>query len=82
MQLTLREIDLPLRHAFTISQGTTTVQKNLLVALSDGGFTGYGEGASSHAYAAFTAPGVRVEKGQAVFPTENGNGVRLLPEFA
>lgn len=61
MQLILREIDLPLRHAFTISQGTTTVQKNLLVELRDGGFTGYGEGASSHAYKAFTAPVMRAD---------------------
>ena len=55
MQLILREIELPLRHAFTISHGTTVVQKNLLVELRDGGFTGYGEGASSHAYEKFTA---------------------------
>ncbi|MBI5802447.1 MAG: dipeptide epimerase [Verrucomicrobia bacterium] len=61
MQLTLREIDLPLRHAFTISQGTTTVQKNLLIELRDGGFTGFGEGASSHAYKAFTAPVMRAD---------------------
>lgn len=56
MQLTLREIDLPLRHAFTISVGSITVQRNLLVELRDGAFTGYGEGASGSAYQAFTAP--------------------------
>ncbi|MBI5773250.1 MAG: dipeptide epimerase [Verrucomicrobia bacterium] len=61
MKLFLREIDLPLRHAFTISQGTTTVQKNLLVELRGGGFTGYGEGASSHAYKKFTAPVMRAD---------------------
>lgn len=55
MKLHLRKISLPLRHAFTISQGTTTVQENLLVELSEDGMTGYGEGASSHAYQAFTA---------------------------
>ncbi|NDA65508.1 MAG: dipeptide epimerase, partial [Verrucomicrobia bacterium] len=43
MQLRLRLIDLPLRHAFTISVGSITVQQNLLVELRDGGFTGYGE---------------------------------------
>lgn len=59
MKLELHEIALPLRHAFTISQGTTTVQRNLLVQLHDRGHTGYGEGASSHAYAAFTAPVMR-----------------------
>ena len=61
MKLILHEIDLPLRHTFTISQGTTTVQKNLLVELHDGGFTGFGEGASSHAYKAFTAPVMRAD---------------------
>ncbi len=61
MQLTLREIDLPLRHAFTISVGSITVQQNLLVELRDGEFTGYGEGASGSAYKAFTAPGMHAE---------------------
>lgn len=61
MKLTLRKIALPLRHAFTIAHGTTTVQENLLVALSDDGLTGYGEGASSHAYAAFTADSMRAD---------------------
>ena len=61
MQLSLREIDLPLRHAFTISVGSITVQKNLLVELRDGGFVGYGEGASGSAYLAFTAPGMRAD---------------------
>jgi len=61
MQLSLREIDLPLRHTFTISAGSITVQKNLLVELRDGGFAGYGEGASGSAYLAFTAPGMRAD---------------------
>lgn len=61
MQLRLREIDLPLRHAFTISVGSITVQQNLLVELSDGRFTGYGEGASGSAYLAFTAHGMRAD---------------------
>lgn len=55
MQLTLRIIDLPLRHAFTISVGSIKVQQNLLVELNEDGFTGYGEGASGSAYKAFTA---------------------------
>lgn len=55
MQLTLRIIDLPLRHAFTISVGSIKVQQNLLVELSEDGFIGYGEGASGSAYKAFTA---------------------------
>jgi L-Ala-D/L-Glu epimerase len=61
MKLLLRNIALPLRHAFTISQGTTTVQKNLLVELREAGLSGYGEGASSHAYRAFTADSMRAD---------------------
>jgi L-alanine-DL-glutamate epimerase-like enolase superfamily enzyme len=59
MKLTLRDLHLPMRHPFTIAHGTTTMQHNLLVELSDDGHVGYGEGASSHAYAAFTADGMR-----------------------
>ena len=47
MRLTLHDLRLPLRHAFTIALGTTTVQHNLLVELEQDGVTGYGEGASS-----------------------------------
>ena len=59
MQLRLRDIHLPMRHAFTIALGTTTVQHNLLVELEQDGKVGYGEGASSHAYEAFTAESMR-----------------------
>lgn len=59
MQLRLRDIHLPMRHAFTIALGTTTVQHNLLVELEQDGVIGYGEGASSHAYEAFTAESMR-----------------------
>lgn len=65
MQLFLRNISLPLRHAFTISQGTTLLQENLLVELRDNGLSGYGEGASSHAYLAFTAETMRADLEQA-----------------
>ena len=59
MKLTLRDIHLPLRHPFTISLGTTTLQHNLLVELEHEGVTGYGEGASSHAWHLFTAESMR-----------------------
>ncbi|MFN0127221.1 MAG: dipeptide epimerase [Verrucomicrobiales bacterium] len=59
MHLSLRDLHLPMRHPFTIAHGTTTVQHNLLVELTDGDHTGYGEGASSHAYAEFTADAMR-----------------------
>jgi L-alanine-DL-glutamate epimerase-like enolase superfamily enzyme len=58
MKIRLTDIHLPLRHPFTISQGTTITQHNLLVELEQDGITGYGEGASSHAYA-FTAATMR-----------------------
>ena len=59
MILSLQDLHLPMRHAFTIAHGTTTIQHNLLVTLSDGTHSGYGEGASSHAYAEFTADAMR-----------------------
>jgi L-alanine-DL-glutamate epimerase-like enolase superfamily enzyme len=59
MQMRLRDLRLPLRHAFTIAHGTTTVQHNLLVELSQEGVTGYGEGASADAYPEFTADSMR-----------------------
>lgn len=61
MKLTLHDLHLPMRHPFTIAHGTTTVQHNLLVALEDGGHTGYGEGATSHAYAQFNAVAMRAD---------------------
>lgn len=54
MQLRLREIHLPMRHPFTISFGTTTVQHNLLVELEEDGIIGYGEAAPGLAYTEFT----------------------------
>jgi L-Ala-D/L-Glu epimerase len=61
MKLILRNISLPLRHAFTIAHGTTLVQENLLVELREGNLSGFGEGASSHAYQAFTAESMRAD---------------------
>jgi len=44
MQLTIHPFDLPLRHTFTISHESRTVQPTLIVALRDAaGHTGYGE---------------------------------------
>ena len=59
MKLHLRDLDLPMRHAFTIAHGTTTIQHNLLVELEQDGVTGYGEGASCDAYPEFTAASMR-----------------------
>ena len=43
MELELRNLDLNLRHPFTISLGTTTVQRNLMVVLKQDGCMGYEE---------------------------------------
>ena len=59
MQLKLSDLHLPLRHPFTIALGTTTVQHNLLVELTQDGVTGYGEGASADAFPEFTADSMR-----------------------
>jgi L-Ala-D/L-Glu epimerase len=73
MELILKDIHLPMRHAFTISQGTTTVQHNLLVELRQNGVSGFGEGASSHAYKAFTAESMReaLENARSVIERES-----------
>jgi L-Ala-D/L-Glu epimerase len=65
MELHLRDIHLPMRHPFTIALGTTTLQHNLLVELRQDGVSGFGEGASSHAYHAFTAESMRAALEQA-----------------
>jgi L-Ala-D/L-Glu epimerase len=59
MHLRLHEIALPLRHAFTIALGTTTVQRNLLLELEEDGVTGYGEAAPGVAYGEFTVASMR-----------------------
>ncbi|PTX61171.1 L-alanine-DL-glutamate epimerase-like enolase superfamily enzyme [Kordia periserrulae] len=43
LQLTIHNFELPLQHAFTISRYTVTVQKTVVVVISDGEFKGYGE---------------------------------------
>ncbi len=59
MELLLREIDLPLRHPFTTSHGTMTVQRNLLVELRQDGVSGFGEGAQSRAYPQYGVTAMR-----------------------
>ncbi len=55
MKLTLHLLDLPLRHAFTISYGSTSVQATLIVELEDRGYRGYGE-ACANSYYGVTVP--------------------------
>lgn len=52
MNLTLHRFDLPTRHPFTISRGTTTVQPTLIVELQHRGLCGYGEAPECSYYGA------------------------------
>lgn len=56
MELTFYKFDLELKHTFTISHGSRDFQPTLVVGLSDGSHTGYGEAAATFYY------GVSVEK--------------------
>ncbi|MBN1208394.1 MAG: dipeptide epimerase [Myxococcaceae bacterium] len=49
-QLNARVIELPLRHAWTISRGTSTSKRNVLVELRSGGHVGFGEAAPNVRY--------------------------------
>ena len=55
LKLTLREFELPLKHAFTISRGTQRVVRTLIVELAQDGRRGYGEGPESTYYQASQA---------------------------
>ena len=49
-QLTSRVVELPLRHAWTISRGTSTSKRNVLVELRSGEHVGLGEAAPNVRY--------------------------------
>ena len=50
MELLLHEYELPLKHPFTISRGTTTAQRTLIVELQQDGVSGYGEAIANTYY--------------------------------
>ncbi len=52
MRLAYQQFDLPLRHVFTISRGSTSVQPTLVVQLSVEGVHGYGEATTNSFYGA------------------------------
>jgi L-alanine-DL-glutamate epimerase-like enolase superfamily enzyme len=52
MQLTYRKFDLPLKHVFTISRGSVSVQETLIVELATEGQYGYGEATTNSFYGA------------------------------
>ena len=43
MKLIIHDYELPLLHPFTISRETIDVQSSVIVELTDGEFSGYGE---------------------------------------
>lgn len=63
MQIRTHVYDLPLKHAFTISRETTTVQPTLIVELSDGTHRGYGE-ATTNKYYGMTIESMRAALAQ------------------
>lgn len=52
IDLAVRHFALPLRHPFTISRGTVTVQDTVIVQLHEGGCFGYGEATTNPYYGA------------------------------
>lgn len=50
LKLTFTAYDLPLRHPFTISRYTVNVQKTMIVSISDGEVSGYGEATANPYY--------------------------------
>jgi L-alanine-DL-glutamate epimerase-like enolase superfamily enzyme len=50
LPLNVRIIELPLRHSWTISRGTSTSKRNVLVELRDGNLVGVGEAAPNVRY--------------------------------
>jgi L-alanine-DL-glutamate epimerase-like enolase superfamily enzyme len=52
MNLVLHRFELPLRHAFTISRGTSLVSRTLVVELKQDGKSGFGEAGESDYYGA------------------------------
>ncbi|MCC7476114.1 MAG: dipeptide epimerase [Pirellulales bacterium] len=52
MKLAYKQFELPLKHVFTISRGSTTVQDTLIVQVGSGGQFGYGESTTNSYYGA------------------------------
>jgi L-alanine-DL-glutamate epimerase-like enolase superfamily enzyme len=52
MKLSYQKFDLPLKHVFTISRGSVSVQETLIVQLAEGGKFGYGEATTNSFYGA------------------------------
>ncbi|HVT30328.1 MAG TPA: dipeptide epimerase [Lacipirellulaceae bacterium] len=55
MQIKYQKFDLPLKHVFTISRGSVSVQETLIVQVAEGGKFGYGEATTNSFYGATIA---------------------------
>ena len=55
MKLTYKKVDLPLKHVFTISRSSVSVQETLIVQLAADGKFGYGESTTNSFYGATIA---------------------------
>ena len=55
MKLSYKKFDLPLRHVFTISRGSVSVQETLVVQIESDGKFGYGEATTNSFYGATIA---------------------------
>lgn len=77
MELKTYHFDLELKNTFTISYGSRDVQPTLIVALSEGDFTGYGEAAATVYY------GVSIEQMEASLKAVEplvAENIHLTPE--
>lgn len=81
MKLKHKKFDLPLRHLFTISRGSLSVQETLIVQIEHEGYFGYGE-ATSNAYYGATIASMSsiVESMRSI--VECGSPLRPLPLIA
>lgn len=60
IELSTQPYELPLKHVFTIARGSTTIRDTLIVSLSAGGQTGYGE-ATANSYYNATIPELQAD---------------------
>lgn len=70
IELATKPHQLPLKHVFTIARGSTTIRDTLIVSLSAGGVTGYGE-ATANSYYHATIPELEADI-QSVRPLVEG----------
>ncbi len=77
LTITSRPFQLPLKHPFTTSRYTVTIQNTVIVSISDGKFTGYGE-ATVNPYYNSTVEKLQTSVESVKVIIENAHGI--LPE--